>query len=84
MQLAKSLLYKIVFQPLTLYQRTNFFYWIKLKAFAIDKINVTQKLTFVLERVENFFGKGENAGYLMFSKAFFFRVVKSWDCVVRV
>ena len=38
----------------------------KLKAFADDKINVTEKLKFVLGRVENFVGKGENAGYQHF------------------
>ena len=45
---------------------------------------------FVLDRAENIAGKGENAGVsafspfpTMFSKAFFFRVVKSWDCVVK-
>ena len=31
--------------------------WSKLKAFADDKINVTQKLKFMLGRVENFFEK---------------------------
>ena len=36
----------------------------------------------VYNRVENTVGKGENAGYL-FSKAFFFRVIKSLDCVVQ-
>ena len=40
--------------------------WFKFKAFADDKINVTQKLKFVLERVENVVGKGENAGYQHF------------------
>ena len=59
-----------------------------MKAFADDKINVTEKLKFVLERVENIVGKGENAGYqhflTMFSKGFFPRVIKSWDCVARV
>ena len=35
--------------------------WSKLKAFADDKINVTEKLKFVLGRVENIVGKGENA-----------------------
>ena len=35
----------------------------KLKDFADDKTNVTQKLIFVLGRVENIVGKGENAGY---------------------
>ena len=52
----------------------------KLKACADDKINVTQKLNFVKEWVENIVGKGENAfsPFLsMFSKAFFHRVVKN-------
>ena len=38
----------------------------KLKPLADDKINVTEKLKFVLGRVENIVGKGENAGYLHF------------------
>ena len=37
-----------------------------MKAFADDKINVTEKLKFLLERVENIVGKGENAGYQYF------------------
>ena len=37
--------------------------WSKLKAFADDKINVSDNLKCVLERVENIMGKGENAGY---------------------
>ena len=42
------------------------------------------------DRVENIVGKGENAGkqhfllFPVFSKAFFFRVVKSQDCVVKI
>ena len=44
----------------------KFPYWSKLKAFADDKIDVTQKLRFELGRVENIVGKGENAGYLHF------------------
>ena len=40
--------------------------WIKLKAFADYKRIVTRKLKFVLERVENILGKGENAGYQHF------------------
>ena len=42
----------------------------KLKALADSRINVTEKLKFDLERVENIVGKGENAGYphfLLFS-----------------
>ena len=38
----------------------------KLKAFADDKINVTQTLKFALERIENMVGKEENAGYQHF------------------
>ena len=47
--------------------------WSKLKAFAEDKIKVTEKLKFVLGRVENTVGKGENAGYqhfLLFPQCF--------------
>ena len=40
--------------------------WSKLKVFADNKINVTEKLKFVSERVENIVGKGENAGYQHF------------------
>ena len=38
----------------------------KLKAFADNKINMTQKLKFVSVREENIVGKGENAGYQHF------------------
>ena len=55
----------------------------KLKAFGNDKINVTGKLKFVCSRVEIIVGKGENAGNHYVFKAFFFRVVKSRDCVVK-
>ena len=47
--------------------------WSNLKAFADDKINVTEKLKFVLGKVENIAGKGENAGYqhfLLFTQCF--------------
>ena len=47
--------------------------WPKLKAFAADKMNVIQKLKFVLNRVENIVGKGENAGdehFLLFLHCF--------------
>ena len=64
--------------------------WSKLKAFADDKINVTKKSKFVVARVENIVEKGENAGnqhFLlfpqMFSKDFFFNVVKSRDYVIN-
>ena len=47
--------------------------WSKLKAFADDKINLTEKLKFVLGRVEIIVGKGENAGnqhFLLFPQCF--------------
>ena len=40
----------------------KFLDWSKLKAFADDKIILTQKLKFLLGTVENIVGKGENAG----------------------
>ena len=45
----------------------------KLKAFADDKINVTQMMIPVFDRVENIVGKGENAGnqhFLLFPQCF--------------
>ena len=38
----------------------------KFKVVADDKIIVTQRLKFVLGRIENIVGKGENAGYQHF------------------
>ena len=62
-----------------------------MKAFAGNKINVTQNLKFLLERIENIVGKGENACCqhffpfpTMFSKGFFLKVVKNLDCVVKI
>ena len=47
-------------------------------------------LNFVLGRIENIVGKGENAGnqhFLLFpqcfQKASFPRVIEGWDCVVK-
>ena len=45
----------------------------KFKTFANDKINLTEKSKFVLQRVENIAVKGENAGYqhfLLFPQCF--------------
>ena len=39
---------------------------VKLKAVADNKIDVTEKLKFALEQVENVVGKGENACYQYF------------------
>ena len=38
----------------------------KLKAFAEDKMNVSQMMIPVFDKVENIVGKGENAGYQHF------------------
>ena len=50
----------------------------KLKAFADDKINATQKFIFVLRRVENIVGKGENANF-SFSLFFFLFLIYQLD-----
>ena len=59
----------------------------KLKAFADDKLNNAKMIIFLFDRLENTEGKGENAAcqhFLpVFSKALFFRFVKSRDCVVK-
>ena len=45
---------------------------VQIESFAEDKINLTENLKFVLGRVENIVGKGENAGYhSVFKKNFF-------------
>ena len=47
--------------------------WSKFKAHACDNINVTPNLNFVLARIENILGKGENAGhqhFLLFPQCF--------------
>ena len=41
----------------------KFLDWSKLKAFAHNNINVTQKLKIVLGQLEDTVGKGQNAGY---------------------
>ena len=55
----------------------------KLKAFAGNKVNFTEKLKFVIDRRKNIVGKGENAGYqyfLLFPQCFpkvaFLRLLK--------
>ena len=47
----------------------KFLDWTKLKRFADDKVNVAKMIIFLLCRVENIVGKGENAPFpTMFSK----------------
>ena len=64
----------------------------KLNAFADNKLNVAKMANSLFNRVENAVGKGENAGYQqffffsfpkVFSKAFFLKVIKSQNWVVK-
>ena len=51
----------------------NFVDWSNMKAFADDKINVTEKLKLIFGTAENIVGKGESAGYqhfLLFPQCF--------------
>ena len=58
--------------------------WSKLKAFTDDKINVTEKLKFLLERVETLWLPAFSPFPTMFAKGFLYRVIKSRDCVVEL
>ena len=62
----------------------------KLKIFADSKINVTEKLKFVLGRIKKHCGKRRKCWLpafspflTLFSKGYFLQVVKILDCVVR-
>ena len=62
----------------------------KVKAFANNKSNVTQKLKFALGKGRKYCGKRRKCWIpafspfpTIFSKGFFLRVVKSWDCVIK-
>ena len=64
--------------------------WSKLKVYADDIINFIEMIISLLYRVENFVGKGENAGYqhfLLFPHCFqnasCLGPLKSQDCVVK-
>ena len=73
---------------LTLYQNDRILDRSKFKAFAEDKMNMTENLKIVLERIGNIVGKGENARdqhFLLFPQCFpefFYWVVKSRYCLV--
>ena len=53
----------ISFDPLP---NDKILHWTKLKAFADDKLNFAKMRMFLLGRIENIEGKGENAGYQHF------------------
>ena len=65
------------------------FYLTNLKACADEKINIAKIMISVFDIAENIVGKGENACISIFSfshavsKAFFSRVIKTRDCVVK-
>ena len=92
---SKGYLYRLIKSPDSVVKKLNskIVDWLKLKAFADNNINVTQKLKFVLERVENNVGKGENVEYQhfllfphCFQKASFsrsFKVGIVWYCGKR-
>ena len=69
----------------------RFLDWSKLKAFADDKINVTEKQKFFWGWMDGKHCGKKRKCWLpafspfptMFSKGFFFRVIKSWDCLVK-
>ena len=68
---------------LTLSQTAKFFDLSKFKAFADDNREVSKRLIFVLGRVENIMGNGENDGYQHFLllPLYFTRGVKTRDCL---
>ena len=60
--------------------------WSKLKASADDNINVNEKFQFILGKVENIVGNGENAGYqhfLLFPQCFQ-KATFSWSLKVGI
>ena len=87
----KKLAAKTVPETITLFPRKTKYeddqHW---NLFADDKKHVTEKMKFVLERVESIVGKIENAGhqhFLRFSQCFEMPIYKSskklCDCVVN-
>ena len=44
----------------------NILVWSKLKALADDKLKMAEMVEFLVDRVQNIVGKGENAGYQHF------------------
>ena len=77
-------------KQLTLLPNDTILDWSKFKAFADDILDIAKMTISLSGRVENTVEKGEIAGYqhfflfsTVFSKAFFSRVVKSRDCMVK-
>ena len=56
-----------------MFTRRHIFRLVQIEAFVDDNVNATQNLKFVLGRVDNIVGKGENGGYqhfLLFPQCF--------------
>ena len=67
----KKRLPKVFFHTLKSMPKDKVLDFSKFRAFADNKIIVTQNFKFTLERVENIVGKGENAGYQHFRSFLF-------------
>ena len=77
-------------KELTLYKTTQFLDLPKLKVFAHNKSNDTQKMKFVFEQGRNQCWKKRKCYipefsqfYTTFSKAFFVRLITNLDCIVK-
>ena len=71
---------------LTLQKDNNFFYWINIKVFADDKLNVAKIMISVRDVIENILGQGENVGYkdfLLFLHCFQ-NVLSSWSLKLQI
>ena len=60
----------------------KFLHWSKLKAFADNKINMSEKLKLCFGRVENIVRK-RSLKNAVFFEDFFFKVVISRNCVIK-
>ena len=79
-------LYHKVFYPIYSLPQDKILELSKLKAFAVEKVNVTWKQKFILGLVEIIVGKGENGGYqhfLIFPQCFQ-KPAFSWSLKVGV
>ena len=85
--LVTSIFFWVSLKPLS---NNKFLDMTKLKAFADDKLNIAKMTISLCDRVENNVGKEKKCWSPAFSsfptvvyKVFFFRVIKSQDCVVK-
>ena len=74
----------------TFLQNNKILFWSKLRGLREDKSKMAETLEFILDKVENIVGKGENADcqhFLLFpqcfSKCCFSTIIKTRDCLVK-